>query len=107
MKRIPPSVRMKEEATALLRGVPPAGGGGQAPMEGFVRATARYMLQVAIEAEATAFLGRGHYRRGDRMRLGWRNGYESKGLQTEAGLLELAVPQLRATEERFRPRQED
>lgn len=104
MKRIPPSVRMKEEVTALLRGEPPAGDGGQAPMEGFVRATARYMLQVAIEAEATAFLGRGRYRRGDRMRLGWRNGYEPKGLQTEAGLLELAVPQLRATEERFRPR---
>ncbi len=104
MKRIPPSVQMKEEVTALLRGEPPAGDGGQAPMEGFVRATARYMLQVAIEAEATAFLGRGHYRRGDRMRLGWRNGYEPKGLQTEAGLLELAVPQLRATEERFRPR---
>ncbi len=104
MKRIPPSVRMKEEVTALLRGEPPAGDGGQGPMEGFVRATARYMLQVAIEAEATAFLGRGHYRRGDRMRLGWRNGYEPKGLQTEAGLLELAVPQLRATEERFRPR---
>ena len=85
MKKIPPSVRMKEEVTALLRGVSPAGDGGQAPMEGFVRATARYMLQVAIEAEATAFLRRGHYRRGDRMRLGWRNGCESKGLQTEAG----------------------
>ncbi|MBI2988792.1 MAG: hypothetical protein HYY45_18675 [Deltaproteobacteria bacterium] len=83
MKRIPPSVQMKEEVTALLRGEPPAGDGGQGPMEGFVRGTARYMLQVAIEAEATAFLGRGHYRRGDRMRLGWRNGYEPKGLQTD------------------------
>jgi transposase-like protein len=35
--------------------------------------------------------------------VGWRNGYEPKGVQTESGLLELAVPQLRATEERFRP----
>lgn len=104
MKRIPPSVHMKEEVTALLRGEPRAGDGGQAPMEGFVRATARYMLQVAIEAEATTFLGRGHYRRGRRMRVGWRNGYEPKGVQTEAGLLELAVPQLRATEEWFRPK---
>jgi transposase-like protein len=72
-------------------------------MEGFVRATARYMLQVAIEAEATAFLGRGHYRRGERLRVGWRNGYESKRVQSEAGLLELAVPQLRETDEPFRP----
>jgi len=103
MKRVPPSVRMKEEVEALLQGQ----GAGQeledVPMDGFVRGTARYMLQVAIEAEATAFLGRGHYRRGDRTRVGWRNGYEPKAVQTEAGLLKFAVPQLRATAEPFRP----
>ena len=103
MKRVPPSVRMKEEVEALLQGqgVDPELGDG--PLEGFVRGTARYMLQVAIEAEATAFLGRGHYRRGDRTRVGWRNGYEPKAVQTEAGLLKFAVPQLRATAEPFRP----
>jgi transposase-like protein len=62
------------------------------------------MLQVSIEEEASEFLGRGHYRRGQRLRVGWRNGYEPKGVQTESGFLELAVPQLRATEERFRPK---
>jgi putative transposase len=105
MKRVPPSVQMKEEVEALLQGRPgneesktPEG-----PMDGFIRGTARYMLQVAIEAEATAFLGRGHYRRGDRTRAGWRNGYEPKNVQTEAGLLEFAVPQLRGTDEPFRP----
>jgi hypothetical protein len=36
--------------------------------------------------------------------VGWRNGYEPKHVQTEAGLLELAVPQLRGTEEPFQPR---
>ncbi|MFQ5852197.1 MAG: transposase, partial [Candidatus Binatia bacterium] len=96
MKRIPPSVRMREEVEQLLRGEA-VGDNGETPMEGFVQATARYMLQVAIEAEATAFLGRGHYRRGERMRAGWRNGYEPKQVQTEAGLLQLAVPQLRAS----------
>src|SRR5881409_2554040 len=104
MKRVPPSARLKEEIEGLLRGdttaAPPC---DDAPMAGFVRQLARYMLQVAIEAEATAFLGRGHYRRGDRERVGWRNGYELKHLQTEAGALELAVPQLRGTEEAFRP----
>jgi putative transposase len=64
---------------------------------------ARYMLQVAMEEEATAFLGRGHYRRGDRQRLGWRTGYEPKRVQSEAGVLELAVPQLRGTTAPFRP----
>jgi len=73
-------------------------------MRGFVRSLARYILQVSIEEEATTFLGREHYRRGGRLRAGWRNGYEPKGVQSEAGLLELAVPQLRATEEQFCPK---
>ena len=35
--------------------------------------------------------------------MDWRNGYEPKHVQTEAGALELAVPQLRGTDEMFRP----
>ncbi len=97
MRRVPPSVTMKEEVDGLLRG----GEAGVHPMSGFVRGLARYILQVHIEAEATEFLGRAHYRRGERARSGWRNGYEGKGIQTEAGLLRLQVPQLRATEEPF------
>ncbi len=107
MKRIPPSVRMKEEVTALLRGVPPAVGGGQAPMEGFVRATARYMLQVAIEAEATAFLAGGTTAEGIACAWAGATAVSLKACRRRQGLLELAVPRLRATEERFRPRQED
>lgn len=103
MKRVPPSARLKEEVEGLLRGEPSAGTLVEVPMTGFVRQLARYILQVSIEAEATAFLGRGHYRRGERARVGWRNGYEPKGIQSEAGLIELAVPQLRGTEEAFRP----
>src|SRR5580765_7320462 len=103
MKRVPSSARLKEEIEGLLQGdatvVPPS---DDAPMAGFVRQLARYILQVSIEAEATAFLGRGHYRRGDRERPGWRNGYEPKRLQSEAGVLDLAIPQLRGTDERFR-----
>lgn len=104
MKRIPPSVRMKEEVQQLLGGEAVEGAPAETPMRGFVRSLARYILQVSIEEEATTFLGREHYRRGERLRVGWRNGYEPKGVQSEAGLLELSVPQLRATEERFHPR---
>jgi putative transposase len=104
MKRIPPSVRMKEEVQQLLRGEAVEGAAAEAPMRGFVLSLARYILQVSIEEEATTFLGREHYRRGGRLRAGWRNGYEPKGVQSEAGLLQLAVPQLRATEERFHPK---
>lgn len=100
MKRVPPSVRLKEEIDSMLqRGEPTSA--VEPPMVGFVGRLARYMLQVAIEAEATAFLGREHYRRGARERVGWRNGYEPKQVQSEAGLLELAMPQLRGTPEPF------
>jgi hypothetical protein len=103
MKKVPPSVRMKEEMERV-----PCGGTVQdapagAPMQGFARVLARYLLQVSIEEEAIAFLGRGQYRWGERLRPGWRDGYEATRLQTEAGLLEPAVPQMRATPEPFRP----
>jgi putative transposase len=107
MKRVPPSVQWKEEIDGLLQGIEPTSTPEEAPMVGFVGRLARYMLQVAIEAEATAFLGRGHYRRGERQRVGWRNGYEPKHMQSEAGVLELAIPQLRGTEDAFRPRVAD
>jgi putative transposase len=104
MKRVPPSARLKREIEGLLqRNATSAPPSDDPPMAGFVRQLARYILQVSIEAEATAFLGRGHYRRGDRERVGWRNGYEPKRLPTEAGVLDLAIPQLRGTDERFRP----
>lgn len=101
MRRVAPSVRLKEEIDAMLKGQPAAE--SETPMRGFVQQLARYLLQVGIEAEATAFLGRDHYRRGDRLRVGWRNGYAGKQIQSEAGALELAVPQLRGTAERFTP----
>jgi len=102
MKRVPPSVTMKEEVERLLtRATAPTEEGD--PMRGFLRQLARYILQVHIEAEATEFLGRGHYRRGERRREGWRNGYEPKGLQSESGLMTLHVPQLRESDEPFRP----
>jgi transposase-like protein len=95
---------MKEEVEQLLRGKAVEPGAAEAPMRGLVRSLAQYILQVSIEAEASEFLGRGHYHRGERLRAGWRNGYEPKAVQTESGLLQLAVPQLRATEERFYPK---
>ena len=99
MKRVAPSVGMKEEVDGILGGTAV---GATDPMKGFIRSLARYILQVHIEEEATEFLGRGRYQRGQRHRAGLRNGYEGTGLQTEAGLIDLRVPQLRGTEERFR-----
>src|SRR5439155_21613107 len=75
MKRVPPSVRMKEEVEELLRGEAVEQAPAETPRRGFVRSLARYILQVSIEEEATTFLGRKHYRRGGRLRVSWGNGY--------------------------------
>lgn len=91
-RRIPPSEEIRQGIeTALFEG---KGQGGH-PLECFVEESARYMLQVAVEKELTAYLGRGHYQRGARRIEGYRNGYERKGVATEAGRVEVAVPQVR------------
>ena len=55
MKRVPPSVRMKEEVEALLQGQGTDPELGDAPMDGFIRGTARYLLQVAKEGVLSAY----------------------------------------------------
>jgi len=50
------------------------------------------------------FLGRAYYRQGARRRRGWRNGYQPRKVNTAEVQLEIALPQLRATEESFRSR---
>ena len=77
---------------------------GEHPLDAFVRLGIRYMLQVALEQEVEEFLGRAHYQRGKRRRQGWRNGYEGGKVKTAEGLLEIALPRVRETEEPFRSR---
>jgi putative transposase len=98
MKRITPSSRMRQEIEEMLSGWEKAGH----PLDNFVRLGARYMLQVALEQEVEDFLGRAHYRRGSRRQKGWRNGYEPGKVKSTDGILEVALPQTRATEEPFR-----
>lgn len=97
-KRIPPSERIKQEISeSFYEGCDfPAH-----PLDAFIRQSARYMIQVAVEQEVTEFLGRAHYKRGERRRSGWRNGYEPKTLKTTGGPLSISMPQVRATEELF------
>lgn len=100
MNRIPPSRKIKQEIEELLGGCEAEGH----PLDSFIKLAARYMLQVALEQEVEEFLGRAHYRRGKRLRRGWRNGYEALKVKTAEGLLEVGLPQLRALEEPFRSR---
>lgn len=97
--RIPYSQRMKQELEELL-----IRGRAQElahPLDAFVRQGARFMIQVALEKELEAFLGRGHYRRGRRLRAGLRNGYEPHHFKTPMGVLVVGAPQVRAMETTF------
>jgi len=100
MKRIPPSSKLRQEIEGVLYGWETGGH----PLDNFIRLGANYMLQVAVEQEVEDFLGRGHYRRGSRKQEGWRNGYEPGKVKTANGLLEIALPQLRATKETYHSR---
>lgn len=94
-RRIPPSEAIRQRIeTALGEGK----GNDEHPLDGFVEESALYMLQVAVEKEVTEYLGRGHYQRGARRIEGYRNGYERAGVATEAGRLEVKVPQVRDCE---------
>jgi len=64
------------------------------------RLGARLVLQRAVEEEATEFLGRARYQRTAEAR-GSRNGVRRRRVQTAEGELEVQIPQLRDTAERF------
>jgi len=100
MERIPPSKKLRQEAEALLEGWD----GWGHPLDVLVRLGARYMLQVAMEEEVEEFLGRAHYRRGQRRRRGWRNGYEPGKVKTAEGRLDISLPRVRESDEPFHSR---
>jgi putative transposase len=76
-------------------------------LEDVARLGAQLLMQAALEAEVTEFLGRDRYQRagsaGD-ARPGSRNGYREVTVKTTAGPVTLARPKLRGTSEAFASR---
>ena len=76
-------------------------------LEDVARLGAQLLMQAALEAEVTQFLGRDRYQRaatsGD-ARPGSRNGYRDVTVRTTAGPVTLARPKLRGTTEAFASR---
>ena len=71
------------------------------------RLGAQLLMQAALEAEVTEFLGRDRYQRAaacDDARPGSRNGYREVTVKTTAGPVTLARPKLRGTTEAFASR---
>ena len=99
-KRVIPSERLRAEVDEVF-----AGGADLATaIEQVARIGARLLLQTALEAEATEFLGRQRYARAascEDAREGSRNGYCETTIKTTSGPVTLARSKLRNTTEAF------
>jgi putative transposase len=76
-------------------------------LEDVARLGAQLLMQAALEAEVTEFLGRDRYQRAGACadaRPGSRNGYREVTVKTTAGPVTLARPKLRGTTEAFASR---
>jgi putative transposase len=70
-------------------------------LEDVARLGARLLLQTALEAEVTAFLGRERYQRDPNANPGSRNGHQPITVKTTSGPVTLERPKLRGTDQRF------
>jgi putative transposase len=73
-------------------------------LEEVARLSVRLVIQAALEAEVSEFLGRDRYERGERVRVGYRNGHQPIEVKTTAGPVVLERPKLRGTDEQFASR---
>ena len=102
-KRVAPSERLRAEVDEVF-----AGGADLATMvEQVAQLGARLLLQTALEAEVSEFLGRERYARAagcEDAREGSRNGYGTTTIKTTTGPATLHPPKLRGTTEAFASR---
>ncbi len=99
-KRISPAERLRAEIDEVFAG----GEDLSRAIEQVAQLGAQLLLQSALEAEVTAFLGRDRYERAapcEDASAGMRNGYCPTTVKTTAGAVTLARPKLRGTTERF------
>lgn len=99
-RRVSPIDRIRAEITERLS----ADDDVSTTLEEVARLGARLLLQTALEAEVSEFLGRERYARGQRARPGHRNGTAPLTVKTTAGPVTLDRPKLRGTGEAFTSR---
>ncbi|MHB8450294.1 MAG: IS256 family transposase [Mycobacteriales bacterium] len=98
--RVSPAERLRVEIDEVFAG----GENLAAALERVARLGAQLLLQAALEAEVSEFLGRERYVRqagAPEVRPGMRNGYCPTTIRTTAGAVTLERPKMRGTTERF------
>lgn len=99
MNKVQPSERISKEISELLEN----GYDGTGDLlSTLVKKSTLKLIQEVLEQEIRDYLGRGYYERNASSVKGYRNGYEPGRLKTAEGVLEIAAPQLRGTEETYR-----
>jgi putative transposase len=100
MRRVPPSVLVREELDQLLRG----GVDDKTNIiSALVDVVTRLVIQQLLEGEQSDLLGgRGRYERRGRDDRGARNGYERGRVRTAEGAIDVRVPQVRDAGEPYR-----
>ncbi len=100
MRRVPPSMLVREDLDRLLHG----GVGQQSNViSALVDTVTRLVVQELLEAEQADYLGgRGRDERRRDGQAGSRNGYEQGRIRTAEGALEVRVPQVRGIDEPYR-----
>lgn len=102
MRRVPPSVSIREELDGLLAD---GAGPGENLISQLVQTVSRLVIQELVEAEQTDRLGgRGRYERrdADAGHAGSRNGYVAGSVSTAEGKIPVRVPQIRDGDGPFR-----
>jgi transposase-like protein len=98
--RVSPTERIRAEIDELFA----AGRDLGEVLEDVARLGARLLLQAALEAEVTEFLGRDRYARDPAARAGYRNGHAPVTVKTTSGPVTLDRPKLRGTDQAFASR---
>jgi transposase-like protein len=101
MRRVPPSTVAREQIQQLFTTASPEGTNilSQLALLGV-----QYLGQLGMEHEQADLLGRDHYQRAEQEPVGYRNGYEPAIVKTAEGPVSFRVPQVRGTQEPFRPK---
>jgi len=96
MQSIPPSQKIRQRINDLLNN----GLEGEEDITTHLfRLGAERLIQEILEQEVTDYLGREHYQRREpgQEHRGYRNGYEPGHIDTAEGVIQVQVPQVRAT----------
>jgi putative transposase len=97
MKRVPASMRTREELTSLIEGRLSTA----SAKDELVKLATRLVVEEALEAEVGDTIGREYYEHGAGPGQGHRNGYRPGRVKTAEGFVDYSAPQVAGREEPF------